>query len=57
MRLFPALVPDVVHGLEWRVWTSVALSVDQHEAQLKKDREEYERSARRKGPRLAGRRR
>jgi len=57
MRLFPALVPDVVHGLEWRVWTSVALSVDQHEAQLKKDREEYERAARRKGTRLAGRRR
>lgn len=57
MRLFPGLVPEVVYGLQWRVWTGVALSVDKHVEQAKKDREELERASRHKRTRVAGRRR
>jgi hypothetical protein len=57
MRLFPGLVPDVVYGLQWRVWTAVAISVDKHVEQAKKDREEAQRASRHRRPRTAGRRR
>ncbi|WP_253873102.1 hypothetical protein [Promicromonospora umidemergens] len=57
MRLFPGLVPGVVYDLEWRVWTAVALSVDRHVEQAKRDREEADRASRHRRPRTAGRRR